>query len=655
MAMTAAAARYLTGRARPLPDPILLRAGPVTAQLDGADLRHVRAGDAELVQRVYVAVRDAPWNTIPATYDEWSLEQGSDSFIVTFRATHRHESIDFAWRGTITGAADGAIRYEIDGVCRGVFQYSKIGFNVHHALDGSVGRPYRAQTERGELRGVLPEAIEPQRIVGATLSGMFDPYSEIAIEVVDGLDAVVALEGDLLELQDHRNWTDANFKSYATPLALGFPFESLDGQRIRQVLSIGFRGRVPPARAAGPVEVAVGGIAAERLPHIGFGQPSHGGRLSRSEGSRIALLRPAHLRVDVRLTEPGLESLALAAADARMVGAALELAVFADDDSGDGLATLAARLVAERVRIARVLVYLAREGFSSVQGVTPASVVRLVRERLEAVTGPVPFAGGTNQNFSDLNRDRPTDPAFDGICFSISPTVHAADDASIVENLAAQGEVVRFCRTFAGGRPISVSPVTIATRFGPYPAGPSGPDDLPATVDVRQTSLLGAAWTLGSFASLAGAATDTVTWYETTGWRGVVERDDGSPDARFASRPGDVFPMWHVFADVAEHREGRVLDARSGDPLRVVALALEGDAGVRLMVANVSPQEDRVIVRGLPSGEGRLLVLDLTTVERAMRDPLAFRADDRPLNVPGPGLALDLGPYAVARIDVSRP
>ncbi len=92
---------------------------------------------------------------------------------------------------------------------------------------------------------MLPEAIDPQRIVDGTLSGMFAPYRELAIEVVDGIEAIIAIEGDLMELQDHRNWTDANFKSYATPLALGFPFDSTDGQRIRQVLTIRYAGTAP--------------------------------------------------------------------------------------------------------------------------------------------------------------------------------------------------------------------------------------------------------------------------------------------------------------------------------------------------------------------------------------------------------------------------
>ena len=53
---------------------------------------------------VYVAVRDAPWNTIPAKTADWLLDIGEDRFRVTFRASHRHEDIAFDWAGVIEGS-----------------------------------------------------------------------------------------------------------------------------------------------------------------------------------------------------------------------------------------------------------------------------------------------------------------------------------------------------------------------------------------------------------------------------------------------------------------------------------------------------------------------------------------------------------------------
>ncbi|HSO30600.1 MAG TPA: hypothetical protein VLS28_11905 [Candidatus Sulfomarinibacteraceae bacterium] len=646
--------RLLTGRAIAAPAPVELRAGPVTALLDGADLRHVRLGPVELVQRVYMALRDAPWNTIPGVFANWRIEQGDDRFLVTFDARHAHEAIDFTWCGGIEGRPDGTIRYELDGTCHGAFKYSKIGFNVHHALDRAIGHAYRAATEAGELRGVLPVAIDPQRIVGTTLTGMFEPYRELALEVAPGLEAVIALEGDILEMQDHRNWTDGNFKSYATPLALGFPFDSTNGQRIRQVLTIGFAGPVPLVEPERPPTIAIGGSLGS-LPRIGFGQPSHGEPLSANESARLRIADPAHLRVDLVLNDPAALTLFVRAAeDARAVGAALELAIHANESSGEALDRLAAAVGEAAAPVARVLVYYLREGFSALLGFTPPAVVRLVRDRLGPVTGPVPYAGGTNQSFSDINRDRPTDPVVTGVCFSVSPTVHAADDASIVENLVGQSEVVAMARSFAGGRPISVSPVTIATRFGPYPAGPSAPGDLPSVVDVRQASLLGAAWTVGSIKHLAEAGAESVTYYETTGWRGVVERDGGAPDARFPSRPGEVYPMFHVFADVAGWRGATVLAAPSSQPLAAEALAVEDEAGQHLLVASLQPAAGRAVVTGLRGTAARTRTLDAGAAATASADPMGFRERSVIVPLAEGRLELALGPYAVVRVDAVR-
>ena len=651
-------ARLITGR-RDLPvPPTILRAGPISFALDGVDLRHVNLGGTELIQRVYVAVRDAPWNTIPAVISKVVVEPGADSCRVRFHARHRHEAIDFEWDGTITGTPDGVIRYEFDGTCRGIFAYSKIGFNVHHALAGAVGRRYRAQTETGELRGVLPEAIDPQRIVDGTLSGMFAPYRELAIEVDEGIEAVISIEGDLMELQDHRNWTDANFKSYATPLALGFPFDSTDGQRIRQALTVRHAGVIPSVQAPADPVLTIGGPIG-RMPRFGLAMPSHDGHLAPAEIALLRALRPDHLRVDLAMRDDGwVTTLERAVSDARAVGAGLELAISANESSGQRLSELAARLESVRdVSVDRVLVYPLADGFSAFVSTTPAAVVRLVRDQLRPRLPDALFAGGTDQNFSDVNRGRPTDAVFEGVCFSISPTVHAADDASIIENIAGAAEVVRFARTFDDGAPngraVIVSPVTIATRFGPYPGGPAAAGDLPPAVDVRQASLLGAAWTVGELGALAAAGAASVTWYETTGWRGVMETVDGpAMPEHFPSVSGQVFPIWHVFADLADWRAGPVLEVMASDPLRVTGLAVGMGDRVRVLVANVTPFAQRVRISGLAGDVLSVSILDDASAVWALAAPMAAQAWPGALIPIRDGDAwLALGPNAVARLD----
>jgi hypothetical protein len=147
---------------------------------------------------------------------------------------------------------------------------------------------------------------------------------------------------------------------------------------------------------------------------------------------------------------------------------------------------------------------------------------------------------------------------------------------------------------------------------------------------------------------LAEAGAAAVTYFETVGWRGVLEREDGSPlPDLFPSRPRQPFPLYHVLADVGEWREfARVRAARSSAPLDVEAFAVEDDSGVHLLVANLSPRRQRVVIAGLGANEASVRMLDEENAEEAAADPAAFRSRRKRT-----GAELELRPYAVARLD----
>jgi hypothetical protein len=108
------------------------------------------------------------------------------------------------------------------------------------------------------------------------------------------------------------------------------------------------------------------------------------------------------------------------------------------------------------------------------------------------------------------------------VTFAITAEVHAFDNASVVETLEAQAAAAHSARQLAGARPVIVSPVTFKMRHNPYATGavpPTPPGQLPTQVDLRQMSLLGAGWTMGSLKYLAESGVSSVTYYETTGWR----------------------------------------------------------------------------------------------------------------------------------------
>jgi hypothetical protein len=171
---------------------------------------------------------------------------------------------------------------------------------------------------------------------------------------------------------------------------------------------------------------------------------------------------------------------------------------------------------------------------------------------------------------------------------------------------------------------------------------------LPDSVDPRQLSLLGAAWTAGSVKNLAEAGAASLTYYETTGWRGVVERASGSPlPERFPSRPGQAFPLYHALADACEWQGAELLDCRASDPLALVGLAVRGRRGFSLLVANLTAEPQTVTVDGAPAA-GAVRRLNEGAAARAGGAPEEFRRSGGRLDGLG---TLALGPFETVRID----
>jgi D-apionolactonase len=591
-----------------------LRAGPVTAQLDGIDLRYVSVGTVELVRRIYAAVRDRNWGTVVPELGAIDVDQQQDRFEVRFEARHRDASVDFSWRGRITGDPDGRVVYDFDGRAAREMLYARIGICVHHPCRESAGRPFTARTPEGETTGQLPVLISPQRFENGVYVPLFPSFDRLEIGLEAGGSVLYEFEGDLWETEDHRNWTDANFKTYSTPLALGFPHELAEGEALAQRVAISIRG-VPsqPEPIEGRVLLTLGERVAQ-FPAVGLGNAPHGKTLTAWEEELLKALGPAHLRADVHLGENDwLERLSRAQANCRQLGCSLELALHLRPEDRPALAALASALEIGPPT-AHVLVILAFGATSTPEETTPAELVELVRSELaDSVRGAV-FAGGTDLYFCELNRARPDIDEMDAVFYAVMPQMHAFSDLDIVENLEAQADTVTSARAIAAGKPVLVSPVTLRGRFAYQTASGVVEEDLtggevPDSVDPRQATQLGAAWTAGSLKYLAEAGADSVTYYEPTGWRGVIEMEDGPPLPAFPSQPGQVFPLYHVLAEATKWRGAEVLRCESSRPLEAVGLGVRTSDGLRLLVANLGASQRGVAVSS-PQEAQRVLSLE---------------------------------------------
>jgi hypothetical protein len=327
----------------------------------------------------------------------------------------------------------------------------------------------------------------------------------------------------------------------------------------------------------------------------------------------------------------------------------LEIALLLSDQAESELPHVARVCQDVRPRVSTWLVYPTREVFT---GGSPTE--RVVSTARQALGDSARLGAGTNTDFIFLQRTPPPTGWLDCVCLALNPQVHAFDDLSLIETLATQATVVNSARRWADGLPIVVSPVTLKPRHNPYATGaipPAPPGELPPQVDPRQMSLLAAGWTLGSIKYLAKSGARSVTYFETTGWRGVMETARGSPvPEKFRSLPGAVFPLYHVLADVGEFAGGEVVSSTSSDPLRVQGLALRKDGRTRVLLANLTAEPQRVAVRLGPSA--RVRRLDETSARQAMQAPDKFRAHAGEFARAADGtLTFDLLPYAVIRVD----
>lgn len=453
-------------------------------------------------------------------------------------------------------------------------------------------------------------------------------------------------------MEDQRNWTDGSFKTYCTPLSLGYPHQAHASQVFSQQVTITVEGHTAQGSAEDAiVQLSVGPSLHRPLPALGLGAASHDEDFSQHEADLLRNLHLEHLRVDVHLNQgDSTQQLARAERECGILGCALELALFVTENAAQELSNLALRPPVS-VPVARVLVFHEREL------ITSPKWIRMARQAMAPRLPHVPIGGGTNFFFADLMRTPPDLDNFDAIAYPINPQVHAFDERSLVENLEGQPDTVATAQEFGEPCPVVVSPITLKPRFNPDAIGPEPPPlpgELPSAVDPRQMSLFAAAWTVGSIKNLAEAGAASLTYFETTGWRGVLEMDQGCPQPElFHSFPGMVFPVYHVFADLADLKNAELLTCNSSDPLRVVALALNSHGSVRILVANLTAQSQKFNLTPVAADHVEIRPLDASNAWLATTNPQEFRSEVLHIALPAAdsSVSFALHPYGILRID----
>ena len=489
--------RLLYGSDEPLPSQVPLRAGPLTMLFEAGDLRYISLGSRELVRRIYGAVRDHDWKTIRPVFSALAVDAAADSFHIRYQAEHRDGDVDFVWQAAITGHADGVITFAFSGEARSTFLKNRIGLCTLHPMRECAGLPARARHAGGtESEVTFPSLVSvEQPVIG------FSDLRGLTYDAGTGARVELTFEGDIFETEDQRNWIDASYKTYSTPIAAPRPAQVLAGTRIEQQVTVRLAAATPiTARAstsAATVELeVVDESIVRRMPAIGFSMGSGAELDSTDRIERLRAMRPAFLRVDLDLTGDWRPKLARGLSLCRRLGCELEAAIDLTIASGAELQSLRGELATD-VSLARVLVYAA--GSPS----TTSDVLQLAREQL-GVSSSVPEIGvGTRMDLYQIHLFPPPESPL--LNWTMNPQAHSWDVTSLSETPSAAGEQVRTVLGRHRDAHVAVGPVTLGPRE--WEAGKD------AAVHPLYGSHFAAAWTLAMIKHLAEAGASSVTLF----------------------------------------------------------------------------------------------------------------------------------------------
>lgn len=560
--------------------------GDLQVTIDGIDLRDIRWQGVEAVRRIYPVFQDRNWTNRPFRIHECAIKPEADVVLIEAFGTGSFDAEPLHWRMETQLSASG-IEYHFSAETTSSFPRNRLGLCVLHPMSASGSTCTVVHVDERETHAVLPEALSPHQ--------PFVDIRAITHALSNGGSATVRMTGETFEMEDHRNWTDASFKTYCTPISLPFPVDVTPGASIEQHVSVTFTpGTVTATEASDTITIHIDGQVTD-LPRLGTRLTAESATLTDAQVEQLSLLDLDHLHIDLDPSAVDVTDCLMAAAQSAFrAGARLRISTTCEDPSQ-------LRTFADTPTDITALIdcwYV----FSANHKVTPTQWAPEARAALGPGFDHVRLGGGTNLYFTELNREPPDALAFDVLNFSINPQVHSFDDQTLIQNAMTQQVVAENALRLTEPAELSISPITLRPRFNPNatdPASDVSNTPLPSDVDARQRTYFAANWTAMSIKYLAAAnCVDVATYFEVVGWRGIMESLTGSRDEiHFPSAPGELFPVWQVFAALADMTHAHT--CRSSAPELIDALIVSDEAGAsRALIANWTDSDQTVVITG---------------------------------------------------------
>ena len=631
----------------------VLVAGPLSVEFDNGQLRYLKVNGVEVLRAIGFLIRDRNWGTATPVLSNLKIDQRADGFSVSFHADIRVDDQQLSYDATIAGTEDGTLEFTGTALPKTDFLTARTGFVVLHPLKGVAGLPVDIEHVDGRrVKGKFPQLVNPVQPV-------LDIRS-LTHEVLPGLKATALMQGDTFEMEDHRNWTDASFKTYVRPLSRPWPYTLKAGEAVKQSIKVTLSGAAAAGgkKAAGNgIEIKLGAVSRDPMQPVGLGMPAEEIDQAIAQLGLLKLAAPRFLicHIDPR-SKHGLKELYGYRVLSEETGAevALEVVIESVDAFKQELARLADMVRQSGLELSSIAVVPAGDLKSVLPG-GPRPPAPKLEELYAAARDAFPgirLGGGMFSFFTELNRKHPPAKLLDFVVNTTCPIVHAADDRSVMETLEALPYQVATARSFIGKTAHRVGPSGIGCRDNPHgTTWTPNPDNLRVCLtklEPRQRSLFAAAWTLGYIATLARTGVEGIAFGAPTGPLGIIYRKAGHKQPWYdqLGRPA-VFPAYHVISGLARAAGKKLVGADSSDSAKVQCLAYKDKGGTTLWLANLTADNQAVKLSG---AKGAIFgtTLDEDSFAVATTDPMVFQKSWKAMKA-----TLTLKPYAVAVISVN--
>lgn len=182
----------------------------------------------ECVRGIRPVIRDDQWGT----HNLVTVTEHVTSHPVSLQLIHEFETAERALSGRFEAYISACgVEVSLTLTAARTLATCRSGLIVLLPLDGVVGRPVQiTHGDDTEKASRFPERISPGQ--------PFFDIKGLDYTVRHGPTVRLSFKGEVFEMEDQRNWSDASFKIYSRPLAWPTPYVIKAGETVVQKLSI---------------------------------------------------------------------------------------------------------------------------------------------------------------------------------------------------------------------------------------------------------------------------------------------------------------------------------------------------------------------------------------------------------------------------------